>query len=217
MSTINQIQANRENAQRSTGPTTAAGKQASSRNSMRHGLTVSSIDNFPAETREEYLEFYNKLHADMAPGSALEQLYFEHFVFSHFICLRAQALEVQAMQASLANPANEFAAQRWRATARYIRTHANRAQKALNTFRQFQADRYAAIEVQDEITHELNSDISVPVSAPLARMLDHKSRKRTKNETALCVVYAESKRLRNSSFHNEQNEPNLNDEFDIHD
>ena len=38
-----QVLANRENAQHSSGPKTQEGKQASSRNSVRHGLTGTQI------------------------------------------------------------------------------------------------------------------------------------------------------------------------------
>src|ERR1700722_3566152 len=40
MATERQIAANRANAKRSTGPKTAAGKQRSSRNAFRHGLSA---------------------------------------------------------------------------------------------------------------------------------------------------------------------------------
>ena len=40
MATEKQIRANRENAKRSTGPKTAAGRMKSSRNAFRHGLSL---------------------------------------------------------------------------------------------------------------------------------------------------------------------------------
>src|SRR6516165_4843281 len=40
MATAKQIAANRRNAQRSTGPRTAAGRSMSSRNALRHGLSM---------------------------------------------------------------------------------------------------------------------------------------------------------------------------------
>lgn len=40
MATAKQLAANRENAKRSTGPRTAAGKFTSSRNALRHGLSL---------------------------------------------------------------------------------------------------------------------------------------------------------------------------------
>jgi hypothetical protein len=42
MTSERQSQANRNNAKRSTGPTTVMGKMASSRNALRHGLAASS-------------------------------------------------------------------------------------------------------------------------------------------------------------------------------
>lgn len=42
MTSRRQLQANRQNAEASTGPKTAAGKEASAKNSLRHGLSVSS-------------------------------------------------------------------------------------------------------------------------------------------------------------------------------
>ena len=43
MSTIKQIEANRANALRSTGPRTEAGKAASSGNALRHGFTARRV------------------------------------------------------------------------------------------------------------------------------------------------------------------------------
>jgi hypothetical protein len=44
MATPAQIEANRRNARKSTGPKTAAGKAASSRNALTHGLTAAIAD-----------------------------------------------------------------------------------------------------------------------------------------------------------------------------
>ncbi|MFK4539656.1 hypothetical protein ABIA00_007839 [Bradyrhizobium ottawaense] len=43
MASIRQIEANRANAKRSTGPKTASGKAKSSQNALRHGLARSAI------------------------------------------------------------------------------------------------------------------------------------------------------------------------------
>ncbi len=61
MASAAQSDANRRNAQRSTGPNTAEGKAASSRNAVRHGILAAAI---PAETdgfHETLLGLYQSL------------------------------------------------------------------------------------------------------------------------------------------------------------
>lgn len=54
MATEKQIAANRRNATRSTGPRTAAGKQRSSQNSLKHGLTAHTRDTSLVADTEAY-------------------------------------------------------------------------------------------------------------------------------------------------------------------
>jgi hypothetical protein len=43
MTSYRQVEANRRNALKSTGPRTEAGKQVSRRNALRHGLTAETV------------------------------------------------------------------------------------------------------------------------------------------------------------------------------
>jgi hypothetical protein len=43
MTSLKQIEANRRNAPKSTGPKTEAGKERSRRNAVRHGLTAEAV------------------------------------------------------------------------------------------------------------------------------------------------------------------------------
>src|SRR5262249_50109860 len=45
MTSLKQIEANRRNAMKSTGPRTEAGKEQSRRNALRHGLTAETVVN----------------------------------------------------------------------------------------------------------------------------------------------------------------------------
>ena len=56
MTSLKQIEANRRNAEDSTGPRSKAGKQRSSRNAIRHGLTAETVIE-PLEDAEDYAGF----------------------------------------------------------------------------------------------------------------------------------------------------------------
>ena len=67
-----QIEANRSNAQSSTGPRTPEGKQRSASNSLRHGLTAQN-PLLPTEDPEAYRKFCDEYVADLKPKGAIEQ------------------------------------------------------------------------------------------------------------------------------------------------
>ena len=56
MTSFRQIEANRRNACKSTGPTTDAGKERSRRNAVRHGLTAETVIT-TLEDEEDYKAF----------------------------------------------------------------------------------------------------------------------------------------------------------------
>jgi hypothetical protein len=67
-----QLEANRRNAQSSTGPTTEKGKRNSSHNAVRHGFTGQVVILTP-EDREAHDKFCAGIIADLKPESAVEQ------------------------------------------------------------------------------------------------------------------------------------------------
>jgi hypothetical protein len=56
MTSYRQIEANRRNALKSTGPKAEAGKQVSRRNALRHGLTAQTVIS-ALEDAEDYRAF----------------------------------------------------------------------------------------------------------------------------------------------------------------
>src|SRR5215217_5289031 len=72
MTTYKQIEANRRNARRSTGPTTAEGKLCSRRNAVRHGLTAGTVIG-ALEDAEDYKAFEAAVIADYDAQSAVER------------------------------------------------------------------------------------------------------------------------------------------------
>jgi hypothetical protein len=72
MTSYRQIEANRRNALKSTGPKTEAGKQASRRNAVRHGLTAETVIG-SLEDAEDYKAFEAAITADYDAVSAVER------------------------------------------------------------------------------------------------------------------------------------------------
>src|SRR5436190_24375602 len=72
MTSYRQIEANRRNALRSTGPKTEAGKQVSRRNAVRHGLTAETVIG-ALEDAEDYKAFDAAITADYDAQSAVER------------------------------------------------------------------------------------------------------------------------------------------------
>ena len=71
MATAAQQRANEENAQHSTGPRTAAGKQRSSQNALKHGLCA--LDPLvPGEDPEAFQQHFCEIELDLRPASAIE-------------------------------------------------------------------------------------------------------------------------------------------------
>jgi hypothetical protein len=72
MTTLRQIEANRRNATRSTGPKTEDGKNRSRRNAIRHGLSGETVIEI-VEDLEDYCGFEAAVIADYDPLTAVER------------------------------------------------------------------------------------------------------------------------------------------------
>jgi hypothetical protein len=72
MSSLRKIEANRRNAQLSTGPVTEEGKLKSRRNALRHGLTAETVID-ALEDAEDYAAFELAVTADYDARSAVER------------------------------------------------------------------------------------------------------------------------------------------------
>src|SRR5260370_29641763 len=72
MTSARQLEANRGNALKSTGPRTINGKQASRRNALRHGLTAETLIE-PLENLEDYRAFETAIVAEYLPQSPVEK------------------------------------------------------------------------------------------------------------------------------------------------
>jgi hypothetical protein len=83
---------NRENSLKSTGPRTEAGKQISSLNALRHGLT-SQVVIMPNEYLEAYHRFTESFHNDHKPSGALETQIVQSIADDYWRLNRAKNME----------------------------------------------------------------------------------------------------------------------------
>ena len=92
MTSLKQIEANRRNAQKSTGPATAEGKQRSRCNALRHGLTAETVIGV-LESREDYNAFEEAIIAEYDPKSVIERELVARLVSLLWRLRRATAIE----------------------------------------------------------------------------------------------------------------------------
>lgn len=100
-----QITANRLNAQRSTGPKTSEGIQASSRNAIRHGLTGTQIV-MPGEDAAAYEELRKGMSESYKPATEAERVIVDQIAANAWRLMRAQRIET-AFFAKLAEGADD--------------------------------------------------------------------------------------------------------------
>jgi hypothetical protein len=96
MSSDRKIDANRANAQHSTGPVTDEGKAASSQNARQHGLSAKSL--FIPETRiDEFHALQNAFFAEVRPVGELQIAYFEQLIHAAWNLTIARELHAAAL------------------------------------------------------------------------------------------------------------------------
>jgi hypothetical protein len=87
-----QIEANRRNAQQSTGPRTEAGKKTSSQNALRHGLTARVVV-LPTEDLAAYQAFSAEFLVDLAPETFAERQFAQTIIDTQWRLNRVRTLE----------------------------------------------------------------------------------------------------------------------------
>ena len=82
-----QQQANQQNAQKSTGPTTPEGKNAVRFNALTYGLRTRETI-LACENAKEYFDLWDELDADWQPQTRTERCYLETMVTSQWLLKR---------------------------------------------------------------------------------------------------------------------------------
>ena len=138
--TRNRAEANRQNAQLSTGPRTAEGKLASSRNSLKHGL-ASAVPIIPGEDPAEFETLRAALLREHQPADATEQLLVDQLAQSYWLLQRAIRFQNECFTPKDANITGGIDEKRLALFLRYGSAHERAFHKALNTLLRLKKDR----------------------------------------------------------------------------
>jgi len=168
MSTQAQKDANRQNAKKSTGPKTAAGRANSAANSTRHGLTANPttiFENNPHE-RSQFDALKAKLLKQCLPEGELELQTFERYVFALFQVDRARQMEIDA-QARWSNELNnEILFTQMERILKLCAAQERRADRALKELTKLQRDRILAMDIHTEV-YLLDKTLDIPATFPM--------------------------------------------------
>jgi hypothetical protein len=144
MSTAAQLDANRANAQLSTGPQTEEGKAASSRNNFRHGCTGKFML-LPQESTQEFHELTTALNTEHQPATPTETLLVERMVQHFWLSQRALRLQNFCFDDGLQQPDLS----KLSVYLRYQSTHDRAFHKCLGELQKLRAEKR---KVADERT-----------------------------------------------------------------
>jgi hypothetical protein len=139
MSSAARLAANAANAQHSTGPRTPEGKERSSQNATRHGLTSTRLIVHDDE-REEFEELQSCLREEVRPEGALEQDVFTQLIHASWNLRRSRRLEAEQFVNGvdpLTDPDREKQMDR---LARYQARHERSNYRALKELRTLQTN-----------------------------------------------------------------------------
>src|SRR5438874_5805654 len=93
MSSEQQIEANRLNAQKSTGPSTPEGRAAVSLNGLKYGLYAKTLI-LPGEDPAEFDALLDRFHAEYQPATPTEEGFVSQIVMATWRRARIQRMEV---------------------------------------------------------------------------------------------------------------------------
>jgi hypothetical protein len=105
MSSLKQIEANRGNALKSTGPTTSEGKERSRCNALRHGLTAETVI-ATLEDAEDYEAFQAAVISDYEAETAVERELVLRLASILWRLRRATGIETALFESVIAEPGN---------------------------------------------------------------------------------------------------------------
>jgi hypothetical protein len=114
---------NQQNAQHSTGPRTEQGKQTSSQNARKHGLSTSTLF-IPAERMDEFQSLFKSLFSEIRPIGEVQSQFFEqlvHAAWNRTIARELLTIALHHMDDKKIANANRYIAQYDRAFSKALK------------------------------------------------------------------------------------------------
>jgi len=102
MATQKQIDANRRNAKKSTGPRTPEGKRKVASNALRHGLAAETAT-LPGENEHHFKQFCAELRAEHQPAGPTEEILLQQLATAAWRLRRCRGLETGFFEMRLAD------------------------------------------------------------------------------------------------------------------
>jgi len=158
MATRKQIEANRRNARKSTGPRTATGRAASSRNALRHGLTAYQIV-IADESEAEFTAFYRERYESLAPVDPVGEGLVERIITCEWRLRRTYRVEARLMSKIEAPYSLSLILNQLGALSRYEAALDRALQRARHDFERHQA------RIRGE-------DVAAPIAITVSGTLD---------------------------------------------
>jgi hypothetical protein len=148
MSTEAQIKANQANAAHSTGPTTEAGRAASSQNHLINGL-YTRRDFVRTEERGVYQEFCDTLTAELAPFTFFEETHVSEIVAAAWRLRRCQEVEGDLAENATIDPLLDPKAEKTLRSLERARSSAySLLTRATNNLRKIQTERLTRYDLK---------------------------------------------------------------------
>jgi hypothetical protein len=159
-----QHQANRENAQRSTGPVSPEGKAAVRFNAVTFGLRARNVVLFD-EDEAAYQQLFDVLESEWQPQAPTEKILLERMVVAHWLLMRADNSEAWISTATV--PGAQQAALLDRVSAQRVRLERSFS-TAMRELKQLQNERRARTQpecTQPEPVQPVKTEPSVTAPA----------------------------------------------------
>lgn len=183
----------------SGGPRTEAGKFQSSKNAIKHGLTMQSMDRFPAHLRAEFESFLAQQYEEHKAVTCNECDYLEQYAFQRFQLSRALPMLMQLQDELSQDPHNEALEKRFQRLNRYLKSLERSARAALTELRTFIADRMSRTDLLSHVKAEFRDQFDIPVAFPSHQFIERKQLRKPTTEV-LERFYAEQVRRTQSEF-----------------